>query len=81
MAATEEPTRCVFTALRGRDPGEPPGGFNRGRNDIFDNWVGNGPHAYGGFFNWGNTMRFTQCNGNVAWSDGWVDYIVVSGAA
>lgn len=63
------------------DSAEPPGGFNRGRDDIYDNWVVNGPHGYLGFFWWGNTMRFTQCNGNVAWSDGGVDYIGVSGPA
>lgn len=56
---------------------EPPGGFNMGRNDIYKNWVQSGAHTYRLFGHWGNTARFTQCAGSVAWSDGYVDYIEV----
>ncbi|KKL80272.1 hypothetical protein LCGC14_2006430 [marine sediment metagenome] len=56
---------------------EPPGGFNRGRDDVWVNWSFNGPHVWDGWQYWGNIARFTQCNGNVAWSDGWVDFIEV----
>lgn len=58
---------------------EPNGGFNRGRDDVYKNWTGygTGPHTWRGWQNWSNTMHFTQCNGNVAWSDGYVDFIEV----
>lgn len=58
---------------------EPNGGFNRGRDDVYKNWTGYGlgPHLWRGWQNWSNTARFTQCNGNVAWSDGYVDFTEV----
>ncbi len=61
---------------------EPQGGFNRGRDDIWKNWTNYGagggyPHLLLTSPYWGNTMKFTQCNGNVAWSDGVVDYIEI----
>ena len=56
---------------------EPPGGFNMGREDVWLNWSWNGPHILWQSAYWGNTMRFNQCNGNEAWSDGYVNYIEV----
>ncbi len=55
---------------------EPPGGFVMGRFDIYWNWVNQG-HPFRGSQYWGNTLMFGQCNGTVAWSDGWVDFIEV----
>jgi hypothetical protein len=60
--------------------GEPSGGFNRGRDGVWNNWTNEGadyPHVYVKAEYWNNTMHFTQCNGNVAWSDGVVDFIEV----
>lgn len=56
------------------------GGFNQGRYDVYTNWVqNNGGHKWKRAENWNNTMRFTQCDGDVAYSDGTVDFIEVIG--
>ena len=62
---------------------EPPGGFNRGRNDILKNWVqfpGNThPHLLTETQFWGNTQHFLQNDGEFAWSDGFVYLITMPG--
>lgn len=59
---------------------EPPGGFNRGRNDILKNWVmfpGAHPHLLTETQFWGNTQHFLQNDGEFAWSDGFVYLITM----
>lgn len=57
------------------------GGFNRGRADILQNWWSLGGHIAESLTqNWGNTAPKVQCNGNVAWSDGYVYYLQTDSA-
>lgn len=55
---------------------EPPGGFNMGRTELTWLWL-NAPddHRNLGFYEWENTEPREQCDGLVAWSDGWVRYL------
>lgn len=81
----EDSVLCGFNPLSHAvddNVNEPNGGFNRGRDDVWKNWTNYGagggyPHLYRAGQYWGNTLRFTQCNGNVAWSDGVVDFIEI----
>lgn len=70
---------------------EPPGGFNRGRNDIKKNWIDSGAHPSGGAEYWDNRHRFRQSEGSwvdeggqlefrcwEAWSDGWVLFVHIT---
>lgn len=56
---------------------EPPGGYNKGRAEIWWNWtvLANDPHVKIWQENWGNTDQFEQCDGDKAWSNGWVYWI------
>jgi hypothetical protein len=55
---------------------EPPGGFNMGRNELLENWVlASDTHYHTDTEYWGNIQRFQKCDGEYAWSDGWVFHI------
>lgn len=59
----------------------PEGGFVHAKWDIGWNWhhwtQANDPHYFLGSQNWGNTARREQCDGGVAWNDGYVDFVRV----
>lgn len=65
---------------------EPPGGFNKGRAEVFNDWVVFPGDSHPGIFhsllfpieNWDNTQPFEQCDGDIAWSDGLVYFISMS---
>ena len=70
---------CPFPGRHAVDgnENEPPGGFNMGRAEIWWNWtvLANDPHVKIWQENWGNTQQFQQCDGDKAWSNGWVYWI------
>ncbi len=51
-------------------------GFSQGRDHIFDGFFQAG-HVVETVY-WGNTQEFPQCDGDMAGSDGFVDYIKIS---
>jgi hypothetical protein len=58
----------------------PEDGFNRGRQNVIDNWA-NEPdpsHSFAGLWDWGNTLERVQCNDTRARSDGYVAFIRVA---
>jgi len=79
------PPSCWDTlhAVKGNEL-EPPGGFNMGRNYIVDSLtlmandgIAHDPlgHELVDTQYWGNIHPFRQCDGEYAWSDGWVDFV------
>ncbi len=51
-------------------------GFDRGRTLVFNGFNGQSGHTIT-TFNWGNTMEFAQCDGDMAGSNGLVYYITI----
>ena len=64
---------------------EPPGGFNKGRAEIYNDWVvypgdwhpGRSHSIQWPIENWDKTQPFDQCDGDTAWSDGLVYFITM----
>lgn len=52
----------------------PPGGFNMAKNELVLQWVANAndTHLHVDTLDWDNTQAMLQCNGEIAWSDGYV---------
>jgi hypothetical protein len=57
---------------------EPPGSFEMAEDRVWELWVYSGAHAHRDYQHWGNDARRTSpCNGDVAWNDGWVEFIEI----